>query len=144
MPKILTVLSPSYPLVSFSGKQNLWKETFRAKRRVNNFYFLIFICYLNREVSLWHLHMCLQCILIRFIPSIILPHPPLPFLEQFQHIAVHLCTQVYKVDPKIKHIHKNKHDHILTQRYSYSMELGESRKRKENDRASVIPHKMWR
>jgi hypothetical protein len=32
--------------------------------------------------------MCLQYILVRFIPTIILPPPPTPFLEQFQQISL--------------------------------------------------------
>jgi hypothetical protein len=51
---------------------------------------------------------------------------------------------MWKIDPKDKHILKNKHDQIQTLMYNmfatwnYSMELGERGKRKENGRASVI------
>jgi hypothetical protein len=56
----------------------------------------------------------------------------------------HVFSHTWKVDPKDKHIHKNKHDHTQTHIYNmfvtvnYSMELGERGKGKKNDRASVI------
>jgi hypothetical protein len=40
--------------------------------------------------------MCLQCILIRYTPSLLLPHPPFPILEQFQQVSLfyfHTPTQ---------------------------------------------------
>jgi hypothetical protein len=50
-----------------------------------------------------YLHICLQYVLIRFIPSIILPnlHSP-PFLEQFQQVSLFSCsifTHICKVHP---------------------------------------------
>jgi hypothetical protein len=33
-------------------------------------------------VSLCHFHICIYCTLFWFIPSIILPIPPLPFLKE--------------------------------------------------------------
>jgi hypothetical protein len=44
--------------------------------------------------TLWYLHMCLQYILVRFIPSIILPLPLSPFLEQFQQVSF-FCFHIW-------------------------------------------------
>jgi hypothetical protein len=44
------------------------------------------------------------------------------------------------IDPKDKHIHKNKHNSYVEHIFNYSMELSESRQRKENTRISVISH----
>jgi hypothetical protein len=41
--------------------------------------------------------MCLQCTLVRSIPTIILPHPPSPNLKWFQQISLFYFIQVYKV-----------------------------------------------
>jgi hypothetical protein len=48
------------------------------------------------------------------------------------------------VDPKDKHLHKNKHGHVQTHMWDtfeivkLSVELGEGRKGKEKDRASTM------
>jgi hypothetical protein len=52
---------------------------------------------------LWHLHLCLQCIFIRFTPSIILPHPSHPFLEQFLTRFIILFS--HRNTKYIHHIH---------------------------------------
>jgi hypothetical protein len=45
-----------------------------------------------------HLCMCLQCILIRFTPSIIFPHPHFYlFLEQFQQVHCSIFMPLCKV-----------------------------------------------
>jgi hypothetical protein len=36
---------------------------------------LLLVYYSGTGVSLWHFHMCLQCIFTRFIPTIVLPYP---------------------------------------------------------------------
>jgi hypothetical protein len=54
-----------------------------------SFKFLLDIIVVQRD-TLWYLHMCLQCILVRFTPSIVLPHPSHPFLEQVSFFYFHL------------------------------------------------------
>jgi hypothetical protein len=36
-------------------------------------------------------------------------------VSQTQKEKSHVFTHMWKIDPKDKHIHKNKHDHIQTQ-----------------------------
>jgi hypothetical protein len=43
--------------------------------------FLFFPLEFYRKTTLWHLPMCLQYILVRYIPSIVLPCPSAPFLR---------------------------------------------------------------
>jgi hypothetical protein len=46
------------------------------------------------EISLWHFHICLQCTLVSFILTTILPHSPLPYLKLFQ---CRIFKHIYKV-----------------------------------------------
>jgi hypothetical protein len=48
--------------------------------------------------------MCLQCILIRFTPSIILLHSFFPFLEQFHLVSLFYFTKFTKYTKFINHI----------------------------------------
>jgi hypothetical protein len=39
-------------------------------------------------VSLWHFHICLQCTLVRFILTIILPYPSPAYLKWFWQVSL--------------------------------------------------------
>jgi hypothetical protein len=54
-------------------------EQLRGKTRGNTFlYILISVCYLHSGVSLWHFYVGPQCTLVRFMSTIISPHPSSP------------------------------------------------------------------
>jgi hypothetical protein len=51
-----------------------------------------------QRASLWHLHMSLQCFLIRFTPSIIFPHLPFTlYKNNFSMFHCSIFTHIYKV-----------------------------------------------
>jgi hypothetical protein len=60
----------------------------------NRFFFFSFFkhfyCHvvIVQGVSLWHFHTCLQCILVRFTHTIILPHSLPPYLKWLQQVSM--------------------------------------------------------
>jgi hypothetical protein len=57
-------------------------------------HFYLHVLFVQR-VSLWHFHTCLQCTLVRFIYTTILPHSPSLFLKWFWQVSVFYFHKVH-------------------------------------------------
>jgi hypothetical protein len=58
--------------------------------------FLSYYCCMGG--TLWHIQKCLQCILVKFIPSIILLYTLSPFLAYFQQVSFfHFDAWIYNI-----------------------------------------------